>query len=188
MNSMEKWSTSTALAASSKDQMESAPKLDFNEDLYKVLEVDPSVDSNMLKKAYHKIVFKYHPDNKVGEREKDLANRQMMVINAAYKVLKNSDERKKYDRKRLYQTQTSDKSKSDFSQKSGFVDSSRPYSRTERQPEENESVESIFDILGDLWKDVQSNSGANLMDDFMDFLDGKVDKFLYTDCNKTVYD
>ena len=39
-----------------------APKLDFNEDYYSVLEVDSVATSQELKKAYYKIVFKYHPD------------------------------------------------------------------------------------------------------------------------------
>ena len=40
----------------------SAPKLDFDEDFYTVLEVDPSCSQQDLKKAYYKVVFKYHPD------------------------------------------------------------------------------------------------------------------------------
>jgi DnaJ domain len=78
----------------------SAPKLDFNEDFYSILEVDPMISSKELKKAYYKIVFKYHPDNKEGKEQKDLCNKQMMVINAAYKVLKDGDARVVYDRKR----------------------------------------------------------------------------------------
>ena len=60
----------------------SAPKLDFNEDLYAVIEVDGSCSPQELKRAYYKIVFKYHPDNKEGETAKKLCNQQMMVINA----------------------------------------------------------------------------------------------------------
>ena len=39
-----------------------APKLDFSEDYYTVVEVDPEATPQELKKAYYKIVFKYHPD------------------------------------------------------------------------------------------------------------------------------
>lgn len=35
-----------------------AVKLDFNEDFYSVLEVNPAVSALELKKAYYKIVFK----------------------------------------------------------------------------------------------------------------------------------
>ena len=81
----------------------SAPKLDFEEDLYSVLEVDDSIKSKDLKKAYYKLVFKYHPDNKEGEAAKALSNKQMMVvINNAYKVLKEDDTRAAYDRKRKF--------------------------------------------------------------------------------------
>ena len=78
----------------------SAPKLDFDEDFYSVLEVDPAISSKDMKKAYYKIVFKYHPDNKETPEAKALCNKQMMVINAAYKVLKDADARAAYDRKR----------------------------------------------------------------------------------------
>jgi DnaJ-class molecular chaperone len=78
----------------------SHPKLDFNEDYYTLLEVDPDIDSKMLKKAYYKMVFKYHPDNKETKEEKSLANKQMMVINGAYSVLKDAELRKIYDSKR----------------------------------------------------------------------------------------
>ena len=39
----------------------SAPKLDFNEDYYSLLEVKPTADSRELKKAYYQMVFRYHP-------------------------------------------------------------------------------------------------------------------------------
>lgn len=41
--------------------IKSAPKLDFDEDYYKVLEVDSKIDYKDLKKAYYSIVFIYHP-------------------------------------------------------------------------------------------------------------------------------
>lgn len=64
----------------------SAPKLDFDEDLYEVLEVPPETGQRELKQGYYKVVFQHHPDGKRDEKDKLLANRQMMVINAAYKV------------------------------------------------------------------------------------------------------
>lgn len=53
------------------------PKLDFDEDYYSVLEVSPTIPASDLKKAYYKMVFKYHPDNKVGEEVKALCNKQV---------------------------------------------------------------------------------------------------------------
>ena len=65
----------------------SAPKLDFNEDYYKVIEIDPTCTQQELKRAYYKIVFKFHPDNKESEEAKRLCNQQMMVINAGNKYI-----------------------------------------------------------------------------------------------------
>ena len=61
--------------------IKSAPKLDFDEDYYSVLEVDSKIAVKDLKKAYYSIVFIYHPDRKADVVEKELANKQMMVIN-----------------------------------------------------------------------------------------------------------
>lgn len=61
--------------------IKSAPKLDFDEDYYNVLEVDSNIAGKELKKAYYSIVFIYHPDRKSEVAEKELANKQMMVIN-----------------------------------------------------------------------------------------------------------
>jgi DnaJ domain len=61
--------------------IKSAPKLDFDEDYYSVLEVDSKIVPKDLKKAYYSIVFIYHPDRKSEVADKELANKQMMVIN-----------------------------------------------------------------------------------------------------------
>jgi len=60
--------------------------------------VNPLSDSKELKKAYYKIVFKYHPDNKITTIDKELSNKQMMVINGAYRVLKDPVLRSEYDK------------------------------------------------------------------------------------------
>lgn len=82
----------------------SAPKLDFNECFYSVLETTPTASSAVLKKAYYQMVFKYHPDNIKDEDPKGalkrLRNQQMMVINAAYKVLRDAQLRQIYDQER----------------------------------------------------------------------------------------
>lgn len=76
------------------------PKLDFNEDYYSVLEVNTAVDAKELKKAYYKLVFKYHPDNIENADMKETRNKQMMVINGAYKILKVVNLRALYDKQR----------------------------------------------------------------------------------------
>ena len=82
----------------------SSPKLDFNECFYSVLEAPPTATSTALKKAYYQMVFKYHPDN-IKDKDPDgamkrLRNQQMMVINAAYKVLRDPQLRTVYDKQR----------------------------------------------------------------------------------------
>jgi curved DNA-binding protein CbpA len=76
------------------------PKLDFNEDYYSVLDVVNTVDAKELKKAYYKLVFKYHPDNIDNAKMKETCNKQMMVINGAYKILKVVNLRALYDKQR----------------------------------------------------------------------------------------
>jgi molecular chaperone DnaJ len=63
-----------------------------------VLEVESTIGVKELKKSYYKVVFKYHPDNKETAEEKDLCNKQMMVINGAYRVLKDPATRQQYDK------------------------------------------------------------------------------------------
>ena len=57
-------------------------------DPYKILDVDYEASDSEIKKAYHVLARKYHPDNfasdpKMGE----IANRKMREINAAYEQL-----------------------------------------------------------------------------------------------------
>lgn len=76
------------------------PKGDFEEDYYSVLEVNAGASFKEIKKSYYRIVFLYHPDRKESEKDKSICNKQMMVINAAYKVLKDEKLRAMYDKKR----------------------------------------------------------------------------------------
>ncbi|KAJ1428993.1 hypothetical protein B484DRAFT_64057 [Ochromonadaceae sp. CCMP2298] len=76
----------------------SLAKLDFSECYYEVLECDRDCDAKELKKAYYRMVSKFHPDSRP-ESEKDLANRQMMVVNGAYSVLR-GERRGEYDKQR----------------------------------------------------------------------------------------
>ena len=69
----------------------SAPKLDFNENYYRVLEVDSNANQKSIKKSFLKMIFKYHPDRIGREAENAddliaLRNQQTMVINCAYRL------------------------------------------------------------------------------------------------------
>ena len=173
-------------AAESEWNTKEAEKLDFTEDFYSVLEVDPSASQADLKRQYYKIVFKYHPDNKVTEKEKALSNKQMMVINAAYKVLKDPDARAKYDMKRLNSsasasTTTAAKTSSSSSSRGGVgqstssrSSSSFSYYSPEREEVDEDLVgESLGDIVSDLLRGAVSDNGRkSIFDDFVTFLEG----------------
>ena len=166
----------------------SAPKLDFNEDYYSLLEVDERINQQDLKRAYYKIVFKYHPDSKEGESAKELANRQMMVINAAYKVLKDVALRSEYDRKRFLKTTASPKSvpttehkaarsatssartNSDSTKRTDSTSYRGAYtSSTSSSGSVAEDGDSLMSILSEMWDEVSSNGVGNLLDDALSY-------------------
>jgi curved DNA-binding protein CbpA len=71
------------------------------ENHYKVLQVDPSAEPEIIAAAYRRLALKYHPDtNKSPE-----ATRKMQEINNAYSVLSDSDARAQYDQERANQRQ-----------------------------------------------------------------------------------
>ena len=185
----------TALRAGADDNMKwpdprSAPKLDFDEDFYAVLEVDPKADKAALKKAFYKMVFKYHPDRQEGDEAKALANKQSMVINNAYKVLKEENKRAAYDRQRqsgMYgnaagkapppsssswgnqQQSSRQRTTSSTPPRSSSGDYSGGWERRAEEP-----VESLSDIFGELWGELRRGGASNLLEDLVDFLEDQV--------------
>lgn len=65
------------------------------EDYYRLLGVEPTADRAAIKKAYMRLVRKYHPDV-AGEEGEAMTVR----VNEAWMVLSNSDKRAEYDRSR----------------------------------------------------------------------------------------
>jgi curved DNA-binding protein len=63
-------------------------------DYYKVLGVDKKATETEIKKAYHKMARKYHPDLNPNDKE---AERKFKELNEANEVLSNLENRKKYD-------------------------------------------------------------------------------------------
>lgn len=57
---------------------------------YKILEVEPSVTNEELKKAYRKMAMKYHPDkvSHLGEEFKNTADEKFKRVNEAYEKIK----------------------------------------------------------------------------------------------------
>lgn len=60
---------------------------------YKILQVDPSAEAEVIAAAYKRLSIKYHPDT---NRSPD-AHRRMQEINEAYDVLKDPARRRQYD-------------------------------------------------------------------------------------------
>ena len=164
-------------------------KLDFEEDLYAVIEASPTSSQQELKRAYYKVVFKYHPDNKEGEEAKLLCNQQMMVINAAYKVLRDATSRAGYDRKRSLKSQTAPSSTKNYSSSTARSNtqsyrSYQPSASASTGPsaggagatsgktsgEEYESGESLLDVIADIWSDITTNGAVNIIDDALSML------------------
>jgi curved DNA-binding protein CbpA len=63
-------------------------------DLYRVLQVDPSADPEVIEAAYKRLALKYHPDHNRGDAQ---AEALMKRINEAYRVLGKRDLRANYD-------------------------------------------------------------------------------------------
>lgn len=67
------------------------------QDYYKILNVSKDSSDDEIKKAYLKLIKKYHPDVYAGD--KVFAEQQTALITEAYTTLKNKELRMKYDRK-----------------------------------------------------------------------------------------
>ena len=65
-------------------------------DYYRILQVDPDAEPEVIHAAYRRLASKYHPDV---NPEPEAAER-MAEINAAYGVLKDPEQRAAYDRAR----------------------------------------------------------------------------------------
>lgn len=71
-----------------------------NKNYYKILQVDPSAEPEVIKAAYKRLSLKYHPDSNPSPE----AKQRMYEINEAFEVLGDPGKRAQYDSTRLYQT------------------------------------------------------------------------------------
>lgn len=65
-----------------------------SENYYKVLQVDPSAEPEVITAAYHRLARKYHPDTNTSPD----AKLKMQAINESYETLSNPAKRAEYDR------------------------------------------------------------------------------------------
>lgn len=65
---------------------------------YEALEVEDTADEGAIKKAYRKLVLKWHPDKHPADR--DEAEEKIRAINEAYEVLSNPAKKGAYDQQR----------------------------------------------------------------------------------------
>lgn len=68
-------------------------------DFYKILGVPPNASSKEIQAAYRKLAREYHPDLNPG---KPYTEETFKLINVAYQVLKDPEQRKKFDFLREY--------------------------------------------------------------------------------------
>lgn len=66
--------------------------MDINKNYYKILEINKSASDKEIKKSYHKLSFKYHPD-----QNKNIDSSLFKNITEAYRILIDSEKRKEYD-------------------------------------------------------------------------------------------
>jgi DnaJ-class molecular chaperone len=63
------------------------------DNLYNILDIDITATKSEIKKAYHKLVIKYHPDKSTDP----MAKEKFQEIHTAYEILSDDNKRKEYD-------------------------------------------------------------------------------------------
>ncbi len=113
-------------------------------DYYSVLGVSKEATADEIKKAYHKLAVKYHPDKTRGDKA---ASEKFKEINEANQVLGDAEKRKKYD-----QFGTDWKHYEESGAQPGGFDWSKYASGggTQKQRMSADEFESMFDTGGDI--------------------------------------
>jgi molecular chaperone DnaJ len=73
--------------------------MDLHKNYYAILGVDKNVDEDVLKKAYRKLSFQYHPDKNPDDKQ---AEEMFKGVSEAYSVLSDKNKRAQYDQRSRY--------------------------------------------------------------------------------------
>ncbi|MBD2296888.1 J domain-containing protein [Anabaena sphaerica FACHB-251] len=145
---------------------------------YEILKVNANASQAEIKQAYRRLVKLFHPDT----QQKTANNEQIILINAAYEVLGDTQNRQQYDQKLRYNSQKSSipKPKRNSEQK--------PYQKTRATGRDaDEQIEEwlrrvykpvnriLFTILSSLEAQIEELAADpfddELLDAFQDYLD-----------------
>lgn len=145
--------------------------MDFNKNYYKILDVNKNSSLDKIKKNYHKLCLKYHPDTN-GGRNNDNLNK----IIEAYSVLSDNNKKSLYDNKSLFGKNSTNlkniisKNKKlniqidvDYSNFKGFVEYTRLVicNKCEgKGVDENSKIE-VKNIKGEVIKRWEADSGCD---------------------------
>lgn len=88
--------------------------MDNTQSYYEILKISPKTSDEEVKRAYHSLAKKFHPDR--NQKNRRLAERNFRMINEAYAELKTREKRIAYNRLLRLQAQNDNTSQGFFSQ------------------------------------------------------------------------
>lgn len=108
---------------------------------YEILEVNPKASFEIIEKAYHTLVKKYHPDMQENEIEKMRSEQILKDLNEAYYVLSNVSLREQYDRE-LYEQNIKQKVEQDkIEQQRNNVQEQEPFLKSLKNSKKKKTSE-----------------------------------------------
>lgn len=110
-----------------------------NHDLYKILQVHPEAEHEVIKSAYKKLCQKYHPD----VNKSSFAHSKIRLINLAYEILGDEIKRAEYHKKWLFENRQSVR----------YVD----YKKQQRESIQKEQDQAAIDVLNSYFVHISLN-------------------------------
>lgn len=158
-------------------------------DPFQILGIDPTADSQMIKRAYKKLALKYHPDmattNESTPEQKRMASDQFAKINAAYEALSGKNARATTTTTTTNNNnnawtpphrRTSGPSRTSTTTTTDWREEYIPYSTTD-DAKYDTGGDSFGAILSDLFASSASIRGGGVFRDFVEFLEQTVDGY-----------